>query len=220
MNAINDFLLNLFTGNDELRPNMMFPNLRDGIVSASDCYVLICIPENELTLKYNTNEQYPNSAKLFSDFETEPLSSIKVNVETLAKELTKCRLEVDKLLLKCKECNGSGNVEWEYEDNNRETHYAQHDCPLCDGAGTDEKNHPFARIRLLSFEKDGDTIFQIKIGDLYFHPFQIYRLFMVAILKGYKEIEIFYKKHKYGQNVSYFGNIKVLVMAMLNEQDN
>ena len=31
MNAINDFLLNLFTGN-ELRENLMFPNLKDGIV--------------------------------------------------------------------------------------------------------------------------------------------------------------------------------------------
>lgn len=218
MNAINDFLLNLFTGNDELRPNMMFPNLKDGVVCASDGYVLICIPEDELTLKYNTSENYPNAVKLISDFEDEPTCSIKVEVESLAKELAKCRLEVDKFILKCKECNGSGNVEWEYEDNNRETHYTQHDCPLCDGTGQDKRNHPFARIHLLSFENDGDTIFQIKIGDLYFHPFQLYRLFMVAMLKGYKEIEIFYKKHEYGQTVSYFGKIKVLVMAMLNEQ--
>lgn len=220
MNAINDFLLSLFTGNDELRPNMMFPNLKDGIVSASDGHVLICIPEDELTLKYKTNIQYPNTVKLFSDFEKEPLCGIKVEVETLAKELAKCRLEVDKFLLKCKECNGSGNVEWEYEDNNLETHYTQHDCPLCDGTGEDEKNHPFARIRLLSFENDGDTSIQIKIGDLYFHPFQFYRLFMVAMLKGYKEIEIFYNKDKYGKTMVYFGNIKVLVMAMLTNKIN
>lgn len=218
MNAINDFLLSLFTGNDELRPNMMFPNLEGGIVGASDGHVLVSIPENELILKYNTNEKYPNTAKLFSDFEKGPLCSIKVKVEILAKELAKCRMIADQLVLKCKECGGTGNVEWEYEDSKRRTHYAQHDCPLCEGAGQDEKDHPFARIRLLSFEKDGDTVIQIRIGDLYFHPFQIYRLFMVASLKGYKEIEIFYKKHEYGQTVSYFSNIKVMVMAMLNEQ--
>lgn len=218
MNAINDFLLGLFTGNDDLRPNMMFPNLEGDIVSASDGYVLVSIPENELILKYNTNEKYPNTPKLFSDFEKGPLCSIKVKVETVAKELAKCRMIADKLVLKCKECGGTGNVEWEYEDKKRETHYAQHDCPLCDGTGQDEKNHPFARIRLLSFEKDGDTHVQIKIGDLYFHPFQIYRLFMVAALKGYKEIEIFYNKQSYGQTVSYFDNIKVMVMAMLHEE--
>lgn len=216
MNAINDFLLNLFTGNDEYRPAMMFPNLRDGIVCASDGHALIYIPESELTLKYNTSEKYPNAVKLISDFEKESLCSIKVEVETLAKELTKCRLKADKLILKCKECNGSGNVEWEYEDNSRETHYTQHDCPLCDGTGQNEKNHPFSRIRILSFEHDGDTIIQINIGDLYFHPFQIYRLFMVAALKGYKEIEIFYNKEQYGQTVTYFGNVKVMVIAMLN----
>ena len=81
MNGINDFLLNLFTGNDELRPNMMFPNLKDGIVCASDGYVLICIPEDELTLKYNTSENYPNVVKLISDFDKEPLCSIKVRVK-------------------------------------------------------------------------------------------------------------------------------------------
>ena len=112
MKAINDFLLNLFTGNDEIRPVMMFPNLKDGEVCATDGHALICIPEDEVTLKYRTSKDYPNAIKLISEFEKEPLSCIKVNVEALAKELSKCRLEADKWFLKCKECNGSGDVEW------------------------------------------------------------------------------------------------------------
>lgn len=41
MKAINDFLLGLFTGNDESRPALMFPNLKDDLVYASDGHVLI-----------------------------------------------------------------------------------------------------------------------------------------------------------------------------------
>ena len=48
---MNDFLLNLFTGTDEIRPAMMFPNLENGIVYATDTYALVAIPENELALK-------------------------------------------------------------------------------------------------------------------------------------------------------------------------
>ena len=65
---MNDFLLNLFTGTDENRPSMMFPNLKNGIVYATDANALVTIPENELALKYGTNEMYPNAQKLLDDF--------------------------------------------------------------------------------------------------------------------------------------------------------
>ena len=55
--------------------------------------------------------------------EKETLRSIKVDIEALGKELARCRFEVDKLILKCKECNGHGYVEWEYEDRENNTHY-------------------------------------------------------------------------------------------------
>lgn len=214
MKAINDFLLGLFTGNDESRPVLMFPNLKDGIVCASDGHVLISIPEDELTIKYNSVEKYPNGNKIISDMESETLRSIKIDIETLAKELTKCRFEADKLILKCKECDGTGNVEWEYEDKERNDHYKTDDCPLCDGTGKDEQNNPFPKIIVSTFDKE-ENVIQISIGDLLFHPYQIYRLFMVAVSKGYKEIEMFYNPHQYGQTLTYFGNVKVLVMAML-----
>lgn len=218
MKAINDFLLGLFTGSDESRPALMFPNLKDDLVYASDGHVLISIPEDELTLKYNSVEKYPNGYKLVSDMEKETLRSIKVDIETLAKELVRCRFEADKVILKCKECNGSGNVEWEYEDRERDTHYKTEDCPLCDGTGKDEQNHPFPKMIISSFDKE-ENIIQISVGDLLFHPYQLYRLFMVAVSKGYEEIEIFYNPYKYGKTLTYFGNVKVLVMAMLKSND-
>lgn len=35
----------------------------------------------------------------------------------------------------CDECEGRGEVQWEYEDSDGETHVALHDCPICDGRG-------------------------------------------------------------------------------------
>lgn len=218
MKAINDFLLGLFTGNDESRPALMFPNLKDGLVCASDGHVLISIPEEELTLKYNSVEKHPNGNKLISDMEKETLRSIKVDIEALGKELARCRFEADKLILKCKECDGRGYVEWEYEDRERSTHYRSDDCPLCDGTGEDEQNHPFPKIIASSLDKD-ENVIQITIGDLLLHPYQLYRLFIVAVSKGYQEIEIFYSPYKYGKTLTYFGNVKVLIMAMLKSND-
>ena len=132
---MNDFLLNLFTGTDKIRPAMMFPNLENGIVYATDTYALVAIPENELVLKYGTNEKYPNAHKILDDFQKKELKSIRVNVIDLAKELTKARIEVDKDSIKCKECKGRGTVEFEYRDQQNETHYIDGDCPICDGEG-------------------------------------------------------------------------------------
>ena len=166
---MNDFLLNLFTGTDKISPAIMFPNLENGIVYATDSYALVAIPENELALKYGTNEKYPNAHKILDDFQKKELKSIRVNVIDLAKELTKARIEVD-------------------------------------------KDSKFARIKLSMIEKEDGTQIAININDLYFHPFQLYRLFMVASLKRIDDFEILYDPNNYGQVVSVFGNIKVLTM--------
>lgn len=209
---MNDFLLNLFTGTDENRPAMMFPNFSNGVVYATDTHALISIPENELMLKYGTNEKFPNAQKILDNFSKKELQSISVNVVDLAKELTKARIEVDKDSIKCKECEGRGTVEFEYCDKQNETHYIDGDCPICYGEGSDERDSKFARIKLSMIKKEDGTQIAININDLYFHPFQLYRLFMVASLKRIDDFEIMYDPNSYGQVVSLFGNIKVLTM--------
>ncbi len=214
MKEMNDFLLNLFTSSDELRPQMMFPNLENGIVTATDSHALIMIPENEVCLKYGTNPKYPKAEKLVKEFEARDLTSVKVRMQDLAKEISKARLEVDKDSIKCKECGGDGYVDFKYTDKSGYTHSLDGDCPICEGEGIDFINPKFARIRLVQRQDDNGNNCDIVIDDLHFHPFQIYRLFMVALVKGYDEIEIFYDKNKYGQAIAYIGNIKVLIMVL------
>lgn len=212
MKELNDFLLNLYTGSDENRPLMCFPNTENGNVYATDAHALIVIPESELCLKYGTNEKYPNAQMLINETEAKELTSISVKVSDLAKELTKARIEVDKDSIKCKECKGSGTVEFEYEDKTGEMHSISGYCPVCDGEGANEKVSKFARIKLSIIEKEDGNYTAIQIGDLYFHPFQLYRLFMVALLNHKEFISINYDAEKYGSCISYIGKIKVLTM--------
>lgn len=211
---MNDFLLNLFTSSDNFRPAMMFPNVYNGNVYATDSYALIMIPERELALKYSTNDKFPSAHKLFEDFEKKEFKSIWINTNALAYELVKARIEVDKDSIKCKECKGSGDVEFEYCDTKNETHYIDADCPICGGDGCSEIDSKFARIKLDMIQNEDGTQVGIYIDDLYFHPFQLYRLFMAAIIKRIDDFEIMYDPNSYGQVVASFGNIKVLIMPM------
>lgn len=212
MKELNDFLLNLYTSSDEDRPSMCFPNAENGNVYATDAHALIVVPESELCLNYSRNEKYPNAQKLVDEIEEKQLTSINAKVSEVAKELTKARIEVDKDSIKCKECKGSGTVEFEYSDKQHETHYIDGDCPICDGAGSDEKDSKFARVKLSMIEKEDDKYTAIQIGDLHFHPFQLYRLFMVALLNREEFININYDSENYGSCISYIGKIKVLTM--------
>ncbi len=219
MKSINDLLLNIFTGKDILRPVMSYPNLKDGIVYASDGHVLISIPEDELSLEYKTIDNYPNAQRLIDEIEKKNLASIKINVDDIVKELTKARLIVDTLVINCKECKGTGEVEWLYRDKKSNHHTKTDECPLCEGDGGIQGEHPFPRVSLSLIEDDNksETI-GIWIGDIYFHPFQLYRLVMVALANGLDTIEIFYDTNTYGSTITYFGNIKVMVMAMLRPE--
>ena len=216
MNAINDFLVCLFTGNDDSRPAMMFPNLKDGIMYATNGHVMIAIPQEELALNYKTNEKFPDAEKVFSTLEnSDSKKSVKVNVSDLAKELAKSRLETDKYIVKCKECGGKGEVEWKYDDKEWETHYKDFECPVCDGDGEVEKRHPFPRILISNYDnKDADI--RIKIGDSHFYPLQLYRIFMVAIVKGMEEIEFFYINSE-GGFLALIGNIRMLIMSLAKD---
>ena len=209
MNAINDFLLSLFTSSDEVRKHMMFPNLENGIVSASDGHVLIQIPQSELCLKYNTHPKYPNVDRVLESYNKgEYTKKVRVKVSDVLKELTEARIEIDKNSIKCEECNGQGEVTCDYCNH-------PHECEKCDGEGYTYTEKNFARIKFNMIEDEiNGSLCGIDIDELYFHPFQLYRLAMVAICKNIEEFDIYYKDIN-GSTVALFGNIKVLIMTMI-----
>lgn len=65
-----------------------------------------------------------------------------VTIEALNKALEACPLVDEEVVIqdavKCEECDGSGEVYWEYTDSHGHTHEHISDCPICDGTGESE----------------------------------------------------------------------------------
>jgi len=215
MNELNDFLLNMFTCADKLRPALAVPNLKDGIVYASDGHVLIAIPEDELSLQYPTNEKYPKAENLLNKNVACCTKKTKVCISDIAKELVKARIEVDIDFINCKDCDGEGVVEWEYRSKSGCNHTREEECPVCQGEGGSDKEHPFARVNLSMVDENDGFRCGIHVGDLYFHPFHLYRLFMVALIHRVDVVEILSNPDEYGAAIVNIGKIKVLTMMML-----
>lgn len=211
MDAINNFLLSIFT---EPNSRRFEPYLSDdGRVYASDGYVAISIPQSELTVPYEgTKPSRTNIQSYFNDFDRDKCESVKVSVSDLAETLAKAQLISDSYQIKCTDCGGSGSVEWEYIDKKGETHLSDSDCPMCDGNGNLDKKPLSPRIHMSNYSSSSEDLsMSISIGAHAYAPFNIYRLFMVAALKGYKEIELFYHPDVYPVFAS-FGNVKVLLV--------
>lgn len=63
---------------------------------------------------------------------------------------------------KCKECKGSGDIEWEYTDKEGETHYRYFECPICKGEGVNDifKSTGFMIPNDYSFVRIGEKRFR------------------------------------------------------------
>lgn len=63
-------------------------------------------------------------------------------LESLKKVLESFEMEEEQFIIeegrKCEECEGSGEVEWEYTDLDGKSHFHDGDCPVCNGDGTTE----------------------------------------------------------------------------------
>ena len=62
-----------------------------------------------------------------------------ITIEALNKALEACPLIDEEIVVEdaveCEECDGKGEVYWEYTDNHLNTHERLMDCPICNGEG-------------------------------------------------------------------------------------
>ena len=126
-------LLKEFCEKDELRPLLEAPfyNKKYKKIWCTNGYVLIEINPKVLTRKYPEDElRLP---------ELECPCKKKFNIEAINKALDECPKVDDEIVVseevKCKECEGYGEVTWEYTDNNVHTHELEAECPICYGKG-------------------------------------------------------------------------------------
>ncbi|MDR2146419.1 MAG: hypothetical protein LBE91_08180 [Tannerella sp.] len=206
--AINDLLLNHFIGNADGRVSLQKPNLKNGIVYATDAHSLIAIPESELMFKYGTNEQYPNVENRFGE---EGLTPTTVSTDELAQGLAKARVCTEIYMETCKECKGEGTVKWEYySDLKNKTFYEDLTCPVCEGEEKMIKNHPFPKVSISDYGEKGDYL-TLTVRNCNFAPYQLYRVLLVAMAHNKKNMKFLTGDHDQGAIVL-IDNIKILVM--------
>ena len=155
-------LLDLFVyrEDDGLRDEIRQPYLKDGRICATDTYALIRIARN-----YFTQDNFHEIDRYNITWPRQQLP-VKLSFNMIGRAIEQLPMvdvciEVDETAA-CPECDGSGEVEWEYKDLSGETYYHTFECPVCDGIGTVERT-----INKPTGEKERDKEYFVKIGDFY-----------------------------------------------------
>lgn len=123
-------LFGLFVDENSYRPELNYPYRRDGYVYATDRHKLIRVKEDivsgdyEVTDKMKLNIPTDNCDYIISD----------KNIEKALSEIPKVK-EVEEKEVECSECDGTGEVDWEYRDKNGKDYEGCFECPVCDGTG-------------------------------------------------------------------------------------
>ena len=88
--------------------------------------------------------------------------------------------------VRCEECCGTGEVEWEYRDSDFELHTHDFECPICDGTGVKEESVKRKTGRkVLELQSE-----YISINNVNFDSYRLLRLVELCDELGIEELEI------------------------------
>lgn len=125
-------LLMLFYDSDNSREVLRQPFLQDGKVCASDGHVLIRIDSSLCEGSYDEKPgglTPPRTASVVPTVTTD----IAVTRQQIERALEQAPEERNR---ECPECEGNGDVTWEYRDRYYQKYTMEETCPVCDGSGT------------------------------------------------------------------------------------
>lgn len=116
-----------FLSTDELRPAMCGIIYDGEWANATNAHIAIRWPH----ISTEITEKAPNIKRLFDEYkETETFIFDKNEYRHFLE-----RLPLVKEMRECKECVGTGTVEWTYTSIDNIDYDEDHDCPVCDGDG-------------------------------------------------------------------------------------
>lgn len=130
-------LLALFYDSDHFREQIKAPFLSDGYVCATETHRLILIKSELCKGEYAPGKLSVKRVVNSDNIDiTLRLSALKKAVKRLSSEK---EMEVVSPAVKCNDCDGDGEVEWEYIDTHDHTHLEYHKCPVCNGTGNERE---------------------------------------------------------------------------------
>ena len=186
----------------------------NGRLMAAEGHILIRVEPSLLRCKYKHGEQrMPNY-----DFERNDINKVIrfADIETAYNkfDLIPEKKSKDGMSDDCPECDGSGEVEYEYVDSEGHTHYKDCDCPICDGTGKRDDYELVETGRMIlpkdcTFSMDGQ-IFDARL---------LWRIVEAVRLMGFDSITWLSKQ--FGANIfRVCEGVTVLAMSRLEQGEH
>lgn len=110
----------------------------------------------------------------------------------------------------CLECDGSGNVEWEYEH-----HTKDFDCPICDGEG---KTSVAEQIK--NGKTKVDDYLCVKIGNSFFYANKLDKIVKTAEKIQAKTITLTYQDTPNRGSMFKLNDLEILVMPCMQDDNH
>ena len=201
-------LLSMFCDKNEFRelPRTPFFNTRNNEVWSTDGHALIRIKPERLV------SEYPKGELTLPALEF-PCKK-KVTIEALNKALNECPKVDEEIVIQdaveCQECDGSGEVYWEYTDNTGHTHEHLDECPVCDGTG---------EIEHAKIKKTGKKVLKAKavinVGNAYFFANNLYRLKFAMDFLGITSADLIANPDMWANEFILDDDIHIMLMPIL-----
>lgn len=201
-------LLSMFCDKNEFRELLRTPffNTRNNEVWSTDGHALIRIKPERLV------SEYPKGELTLPALEF-PCKK-KVTIEALNKALNECPKVDEEIVIQdaveCQECDGSGEVYWEYTDNTGHTHEHLDECPVCDGTG---------EIEHAKIKKTGKKVLKAKavinVGNAYFFANNLYRLKFAMDFLGITSADLIYNPDMWANEFILDDDIHIMLTPIL-----
>ena len=205
-------LLNLFVDNDDIRPNFQEPFLNakyESEVCATDGHSLLIVNQECL------NGEYPSRELTMPKLMDKNCTTI-ITQDALNVALSECPQVDEEISIgeykKCKECDGSGEVEWEYFDNKGSYHQRDFECPCCDGSGYSHKP-----ITKKTGKKVPDEKAYVQVDTMIIKVAQMSKMLRAMELLGVDEVRHAITSEKEINLFIVNNDIKILIMPYKSE---
>ncbi len=164
-----DKMLMLFVSKDRLRPTITLPMKYGEYIYATNNYIIVRIKSDMTNVEYcHLTDQAHEKLPIDKHFKNiTPNSNFRISIyslENALRNITKVDEEIEgDEYEECDECDGRGEVEWEYKE------YTKYfDCPVCDGTGLSEEKK---RVKTGNKVYNPESV--IKIGNAAFRAYLI-----------------------------------------------
>lgn len=137
----------------------------------------------------------------------------EITIEAINKALDVCPKDEEEIVIQdaveCEDCNGTGEVTWDYMDIHGHTHEHEYDCPVCDGTGEIEPKKTKKTGKFIT-----DEYAVINIGNAYFYAHTIIKLKFAMDFLGIKSVELTHNPERGGNEFVLNNDVRLMLMPM------